>query len=80
MIDFLPEPFPWQSSFSDDANNYNYYYYPETETELRNLLEEIVNTPLLKIPFWIIKNKDKLEQLGIKIRRKINDKNSTTKS
>jgi len=78
MIDFLPEPFPRQSSFSDDANNY--YYYPETETELRNLLEEIVNTPLLKIPFWIIKNKDKLKQLGIKIRRKINDKNSTTKS
>jgi len=78
MIDFLPEPSPWQSSFSDDANKGNYYYYPETE--LRDLLEEIVNTPLLKIPFWIIKNKDKLKQLGIKIRRKINDKNSTTKS
>ena len=54
---FPPRYYHYHYKTSSD----NIQYCSSTESELKDLLEEIVNTPLLKIPFWIIKNKDKLK-------------------
>jgi len=34
----------------------------------KRLLEELVNTPIIKIPFWIEQNKDNLKFCNIKIK------------
>lgn len=67
----------------DHIEDYSYEYYTDTtwednlygydtvssrESELEELLGEIVNTPTVKIPLWIVQNKKRLKELGIKIK------------
>ena len=34
----------------------------------RDLLQELVNTPVIKIPFWIIQHKEQLKSIGIELK------------
>jgi len=45
---------------------------PQKE-KLKKLLEELANTPLLKIPFWIEAHKKELEELGISVKPDVED-------
>jgi len=38
------------------------------EEEMRELLEQLVNTPPIKIPLWIEQHKKELKELGINIK------------
>ena len=41
---------------------------PEWSPSTSDLLQELINTPVLKIPFWIEQNKEKLKKVGITIK------------
>ena len=36
----------------------------------RKILQELVNTPTIKIPLWIESHKEELKELGIKIKER----------
>ena len=50
----------WRYTWNDDSA----YVGPSA----RELLQELVNTPVIKIPFWIIQHKEQLESLGIELK------------
>lgn len=45
----------------------------ERDRRIRELLEELANTPLLKVPFWIEAHKKELEKLGVSIKPDVED-------
>lgn len=55
----------WSNGTFQDSDMYT--YDPQKE-ELKKLLEELANTPILKIPFWIESHKEELERLGLNIK------------
>lgn len=57
----IDEPAYWRYVDSTTLND------PQKD-ELKKLLEELANTPLLKIPFWIEQHKKELERLGVSVK------------
>jgi hypothetical protein len=57
--------------------DYEYSYETITSPNLqrKKLLEELINTPPIKIPLWIEQHKKQLKELGIKIKGRDNEKN-----
>lgn len=49
----------------------NYDGYCEIDVpspSIRELLIELVNTPVIKIPFWILQHKQQLKSVGVELK------------
>lgn len=51
--------------------SYNYYTTSDSDLiEYKELLQELVNVPPIKLPLWIVQHQEQLHKLGIKIKEK----------
>jgi len=55
----------------DNLISYNYYTTSDSDLiEYKELLQELVNVPPIKLPLWIVQHQEQLHKLGIKIKEK----------
>ncbi len=67
-----------QNNFQDSWTSSLPLTDPQKE-QLKKLLEELANTPILKIPFWIEAHKKELQELGVTIKPDIDSNTKDTK-
>lgn len=54
------------TTLPDNEIKYNIGWDSYLTNKLKKLLEDLINTPILKIPFWITQHQKELKKLGIK--------------
>lgn len=62
----------------DNSEGWDFgYLQDDQKEELKKLLQELANTPLLKIPIWIEQHKEELEKLGVKVEKEMKKDDKT---
>ena len=58
-------PNDWRYTWNDNSTYVG--------SSAKEVLQELVNTPVIKIPFWIIQHKQQLKDLGIVLKEESTD-------